>query len=357
MRAWLLAAIGLGVVSAAEIDWQEESRTLVAEGGGYGRIARIDGERWMCAYSRRGAIQVRFTEDGGLHWGVEQEVGREEGAGLTNAEVLVRKNGEIWCFFNRRPREGSSDPFAVGFFRSADGGRKWGKPEVIYEAGKEFENGCWEPAALELASGEVQVYFANEGPYRDSNEQEISLLRTQNGGRSWSEAETVAFRSGHRDGMPVPVALPEVNGIAVAIEDNGLRGTFKPVILGTSAERGGWKDGVVDSASFHRWRALKEPLAARAYAGAPYLRWVRKGVTVLSFQLAENGEMRDSRMAVCLGNGKAQDFETPSFPFPEGRGQLWNALFVVDAHTVMAITEASLDGKRGIWTIEGTVRP
>lgn len=320
-------------------------------------MARVGEARLLCAYSARGGIRVKESRDGGRTWGDERRVGEEEGSSLTNAELLVLRNGEVWCLYNCRPREGAGSRFAVGFFRSRDGGETWGEAEVLYEAGREFENGCWEPAGLELPDGGIQVYFANEGPYTKSNEQEITLLRSRNGGRMWDKPETVSFRAGSRDGMPVPALLPEVKGIAVAIEDNGLRGTFKPVILGTSWVGGGWRDDVVDGDHRGRWPALAVRLPAETYAGAPYLRWVRKGVTVISFQLAESGDMNDARMAVCLGNGRAEDFGESSFPFPEGRRQLWNSLLVKDESTITAVSEATVDGVRGIWAIDGEIKP
>lgn len=182
------------------------------------------------------------------------------------------------------------------------------------------------------------------------------MLRSRDGGKTWSGKETVSFRKGSRDGMPVPMLVPQAKGIVVAIEDNGLRGTFKPVIVASSWAGGGWTDGPVDGVSRKRWEALADPLPARAYGGAPYLCRLREDLTVLSFQLAENGRIEDSRMAVCVGNGRAQDFGKTSHPFPDGGRQLWNSLFAKDHDTVTAISEATVDGVRGIWTIDGQVR-
>ena len=61
-------------------------------------------------------------------------------------------------------------------------------------------------------------------------------------------------------------------------------------------------------------------------------------------------------MAVCLGNTKAESFGDPTYPFAESRGQqLWNSLFVKDAKTVIAITETTIQGVRGIWSVEGSI--
>ena len=58
---------------------------------------------------------------------------------------------------------------------------------------------------FQLPNGEVQVYFANEGPYTHSNEQEISMMTSVDNGKTWGGYKTVCFRAGSRDGMPVRV--------------------------------------------------------------------------------------------------------------------------------------------------------
>ena len=66
--------------------------------------------------------------------------------------------------------------FSIQVTRSSDGGKSWTAPVEVYKAGYEFKNGCWEPAQIQLPSGEIQLYIANEGPYTQSNEQEITTV-------------------------------------------------------------------------------------------------------------------------------------------------------------------------------------
>jgi hypothetical protein len=75
--------------------------------------------------------------------------------------------------------------------------------------------------------------------------------------------------------------------------------------------------------------------------------------------LSESGDMKQSRMAVSLGNDRARDFGEPLFPFPitSGGPQLWNALFIKDERTVTAISETSQNGTRGIWAVDGVLQP
>lgn len=355
---FLLAGAGLCGAASKDIDWSSSKPVLIQQDGHYGRITRLDRNTLLACFDWNRAIHVRHSTDEGKTWKDPVKVADWGHGGLTNAELLVLKNGEVLCFFNRRPSRGKMEhPFSIGMCRSKNGGRNWSEATTVYEAGKEFENGCWEPVGLQMPDGEVHVYFANEGPYRDSTEQEITLMRSKDNGANWDKPEPVSFRKGSRDGMPVPVLSSNGKALAMAIEDNGLSGAFKPVIISSRATKGGWREGVADAGSARRWSALAKPLAPPVYAGAPYLRQFPDGPFVLSYQLAESGEMNQSRMAVSVGNNSARNFGEPSFPFPmDGRRpQLWNSLFIKDDKTVTAVSETSQNGVRGIWAVDGTL--
>lgn len=355
-----LAILALAHLShAAEISWDTTHPVLIKADAHYGRMARIDDGTLIAGYDFQRAIHVSFSHDEGKTWEAPIKVATGNDGNCTNTELCVLKNGEILCCYNFRPNKGTKVPFSIHLTRSRDGGKTWCAPEQLYAAGENFEDGCWEPSCIQLPDGEVQVYFANESPYRKSNEQEISMIRSGDNGHVWGKPETVSFRKHSRDGMPVPVVARNGNAIAVAIEDNGLSGQFKPVIVTTRLERGGWHHGAVDAESPFRWGALAKPLAASTYAGAPYLRQFSSGQFVISFQMAESGDIKQSRMAVSLGNDRARGFGDPSFPFPDtlGRAQLWNALFIKNDRTITAISETSVNGVRGIWSVNGELRP
>ena len=332
---------------------------LVQAGAGYGRIKRLDTTTLLACYTFQGTAHVSHSHDEGKTWEGPVKVAERPGGMLTNTGLTVLKSGDVLCFFNFRPRQPGKLPYAIGASSSRDGGKSWTAPQTLYEAGNEFKDGCWEPACVQLPDGELQVYFANEGPYRHSDEQEISMLRSRDDGHTWGPAETISFRKNARDGMPVPVVARGGDAIAVAIEDNGLKGSFKPVIVSSSLRRNAWRDGPVTGDSPRRWAALATPLAAATYAGAPYLCQFPSGQFVISFQIAASGDMRQSRMAVALGNERARDFGDPTYPFPDASGgaQLWNSLFIKNGRTVTAISETSRQGRHGIWTVDGTLQP
>ncbi len=356
--AWLPSA-GAADASLA-IRWQPETAVLIQRGGGYGRMARLSDGAILCAYSRRGRIHVRRSTNDGKTWEDERVAVEYPQGHAANAELLILRNGHVLLMCNERPVDGTS-PYAIGVCTSADGGRTWQDYRRIYTAGMEFENGCWEPAAVELPGGEIQLFFADEGPYRASSEQQVTQLRSLDGGGTWLQPQAVSFRPGHRDGMPVPLLLDGGKRIALAVEDSGLAGRFKPAIVSLSPTDppGSLPVGGDDG---RRQAALFQPLPQHVYAGAPYLVQLPRGETVLSVQSSEGrGTPHDhtnSRMVVYVGDSKAGGFAARSVPFEtltDAPG-LWNSLFVKDAKTVTAISGTTVRGVRGLWAVDGHVR-
>lgn len=341
----------------ARLAWDPSTLVLVQQGAVYGRMARLPDGRLLCSYERAGQSFVRHSGDEGATWGPPFPAAQFAYGTAANPEILVLHSGWLLLAYNERPTD-RVHPYAIRVRTSMDGGESWSDPRLVYEAGTENGTGCWEPAMIQLDSGEVQLFFANEKPFPDTSEQEITLVRSFDEGNTWTEPERISLRAGFRDGMPVPLILPDGKGAVVAIEDNGLAGRFKPAILHTSIEEN-WREGVVDGSSPRRWAALETQLPDRVYAGAPYLRRFPAGVTVLSVQSAE-GRARDnsldySRMVVYLGSAEARHFTNPSEPFsvPTDANGLWNSLFIKNETTVTAISGTTMFGVRGLWTIDG----
>jgi hypothetical protein len=368
---WILSLGAQSTNTASQspqMEWNAASLSLIQSNGYYGRIARLKNGQLVCGFDFERKIWVRHSDDEGKTWRKPVKVAEWPFGRLTNTELLQLRGGPLVCFYNERPRRTSgksretrtqqnpeeTHPYTICMARSDDHGQTWQKPEMLYIAGREFINGCWEPAAIELPSGEVQVFFSNEGPYRESDEQEIDLLRSIDGARTWSPPEKVSFRARARDGMPVPLVLKDGGGIAFSIEDNGLSGNFKPTIVFTSL-KDNWHSGARGPGSTNRWSALQNLPAPHVSASAPYLRQMPSGETLLSFQRSETGEMQKAYMVVCIGDAEARHFDFPSRPFPiaEGSAQLWNSLFIKSSDTVIAVSETTIHGIPGIWSIEG----
>lgn len=342
------------------IDWKEESAHLVARGG-YARIKAVDNHHAM-AYGAGGAVWIRHSYDKCESWSEPTEVARTKGYTNTNSEMLQLRSGKLIYMWNARPRKGTGLPYKIMYATSDDGGKRWSEGRDLYVAHANFKDGCWEPVALQLPSGELHIYFANEAPYTRSSEQEISLVRSFDEGKTWSKVEKVSFRKGKRDGMPVPVYLPHSGEIAMAIEDNGIRGRFKPVIVRTKEN---WKDGYVRGNDERREEALapKWAVANKVYAGAPYLIRLGKKHTLLSIQSTENRQGRDHKFAnmqVYVGNRDARNFRNRTTPLPqldENGHALWNSLAQIDdKHVIAVMSVGGLDrGQNGVWTVVGEV--
>src|SRR5690606_9093980 len=130
-------------------------------------------------------------------------------------------------------------PFSIAIKR-LENGQNWSETEILYEGGKKFIDGCWEPSFLALPSGEVHLYFANESPYRETEEQQISVLKSNDDGETWSGPQMASYRQGRRDGMPVATYIDDK--IYLAIEDNKI-GEFKPYIIQTSTQNS-WENPI-----------------------------------------------------------------------------------------------------------------
>ncbi len=358
-----LALSWLAVPSAAwgrlTIRWQPETAVLVQRGGVYGRMARLPDGAILCAYSHRHPLWVRRSEDNGKTWDEETVAVDYPHGRATNAELLVLQDGRVLLMANERPSDGRS-PYAISVCTSRDGGRTWQDYRRIYEAGAKSDIGCWEPAAIQLPSGEIQLFFADERPFPKSGEQQITRLRSFDGGATWGEPEAVSFRAGHRDGMPVPLLMAGGHRIAVAIEDNGLSGTFKPAILSLQTNEPHERLPIRGDDN-RRQSALADPLPEHVYAGAPYLVQLPSGETLLSVQNTEGRgtphNHANSRMVVYVGDDRAHGFASRSEPFQKVTDApgLWNALFVKHRDTVTAISSTTVGGVRGLWAIDGKI--
>eukprot|EP01031_Cornospumella_fuschlensis_P008200 gene8200-10116_t len=112
-------------------------------------------------------------------------------------DILELKDSSILVCYNPRPAGNEpSKRFAIRTKKSYDGGNTWQDESLLYEADYRFENGCWEPSAIQLSNGEIQLFFANEGVYTNSTEQNISMFRSNDNGLTWTKKpEMVSFRA------------------------------------------------------------------------------------------------------------------------------------------------------------------
>lgn len=333
-------ADGEAPYSGSRIFWDSSTRSTVFGNGGYARICELQDGRLMACCESNG-INIAFSTNKGSSWSSPQKiVSNSNNTPNAVPDLIQLKDGTIIVAYNPRPNTPytTDRKFGIRCKRSTDNGATWSQEIFVYDAQHTFEDGCWEPSMLELPSGELQLYFANEGPFTSSGEQEISMCRSFDGGQTWGNAQRICFRAGFRDGMPVPVLLKDEQTIVVAIEDNGWGyGNFYPTTVRCPLSKN-WNNYWVNASSSNRQKPFDYSYCPGATGGAPYLCVLPWGETVLSWQSTHNHGSNNS-MLVAIGDENAQNFKGMRNPFvvPESQSCLWNSVCSIDTGIVVAV--------------------
>lgn len=348
------------------IEWNNESLVCIADNGFYPRMRRIDDNSLLAFYENgKGDVVFKRSVDEGATWSeaaiayesfIYENQDQSAKVNIANPEFIQLENNDLLLACNLRPVKDGVYPFSIAIKRSTDNGHTWMPEQVIYKALNSYKDGCWVPTFLALPDETLQIYFANEFPYTESDEQEISMISSFDNGVTWTQkAKTVSFRANHRDGMPVPVLDGE--DIAIAIEDN-VSGQFKPYII-----KGNTKDNWTIHAtatSGNRNNAMKNQLPNNVYGAAPYLIKTDNNLFVLSYQTTENrtADWEKSTMEVVISN-TASNFENPSRPFnvPLRKEAKWNSLTDLGNGEIAALSTTNFQSdKIGVWMIKGQIK-
>ena len=325
----------------SRIFWDTTSRSVVFGTGWYARMIQLQDGRLMAA-CEHGGIDISFSNNGGKSWTSPTKiVSNTNNVPNCVPDLIQLKDGTIIVAYNPRPSTPYTEDrhFGMRCKRSTDNGTTWSNEIFVYDASYIWDDGCWEPSLIELPSGELQLYYSDEGPYTNSNEQNISVCRSFDGGLTWSKPDIVSYRAGYRDGMPCPVLLKDQSEIVVTIEDNGWPGVgdFFPTTVRCPLETN-WTDYYVDANSPNREKTLDFAYCPNATGGAPYLRVLPWGETVMSYQSAynHNGKLN---MYVALGDEQARNFKSMQHPFRIGDTEtvMWNSVCIVDTGEVVAV--------------------
>ena len=355
------------------ITWDESTLRKLSPSSsryaGYARMIQLADGKLFCVFENDGRVQYTLSSDNADHWSSPIDIALStNGIAAAVPEVLQLHSGDILVSYNRRPTDAPrpEKKFGIELIRSSDNGMSWSKPITLYEAGHEFGNGCWEPAQIQLPSGEIQLYIANEGPYTQSNEQEISMFKSFDNGVTWSAPQKVSFRAKHRDGMPVPLYLDDTKEIIFSIEDNGLAPPeFKPAII-RSPHNENWSKAPVSGESKQREQPFDSNniIPGHKYAGAPYIRRLKSGQVLLSYQSNEfrKDNVWDlSDMVVAIGDTTGRNFKNKTRPFSftdPTKTVLWNSLCVAEDGSVIALGSTNAYGPHmEVWMIKGKVAP
>lgn len=350
------------------IVWDQSTLTKIADTGGYPRMRKLQDSSLLIIYQDyQGDIDYKRSYDGGATWSEPTRIftqfvysdlkGQSTVVKIANPEIYQLQNGDIITACNYRPEKEEIAPYAIVVRRSIDNGKTWLAPQLLYSAAPRFKDGCWEPSFLQLPDSELQVYFANENPYQQSDEQEISVLSSFDNGKTWSEKpRTVSFRKDRRDGMPVATIVGDE--IVVVIEDNNID-RFKPYTVRNKLSEN-WKTAV-SADSKQREYCLIDQMNDSIYMGAPYLLKLPQGETLISYQTNEKrkSDWEYSTMEIAIGDKNGRNFgcRTQPFSVSPDREAKWGSLALINDSTVIALTSSNLDsGKIAPWIILGHIR-
>lgn len=284
--------------------------------GGYPRVHRLNDGRLMMSYSLSANNYIRYSDDNGLTWSEEAKVVmrhfyEENAAGKAKVHAAnpefaqlsdnnPYKPGRIIFACNYRPMNPDANatgddryrssvfPYTIAIKTSDDQGQTWSAMKHVYKSDtwkKNVLSGCWEPFVLELPDGTVQIYFADETPYKrkGSNWQNISVIESKDGGDTWSAPRIVSQNGSGRDGMPVVVILDDMIYMAVETSEEGTR--LHPVVIRSTVEDN-WST-LVCKGSSDRFHPFKKSLKSDvAYSGAPYI-ITTDNYIVYSYQIAD----------------------------------------------------------------------
>lgn len=277
---------------------------------------------------------VRRSTDGGRTWSdaqmVRQRFDAPSSAGadqvvFVNPDFIELHDGRILLAYQWRYKKGYNDlahtneNCGIEIMWSEDCGRTFSAPRRIY-TGR-----CWEPAMLQLPSGEIQMYITDSNQTRDGISQPCTIvIRSMDGGLTWQGKARCTYRDGEivsrtldprctADGMPSAVWLDDNRGIAVPLEV--WSGKYKldqtPVVVRTDAETNWRSDQSIRSEGGPAYPCKKQ--LNKDFVGfGPYSAKLPTGEMIV----LSNGVYRNVQgMWVFIGNKRADDFRFATSPF------------------------------------------
>jgi hypothetical protein len=219
-----------------------ENKDFVENSLYYPRIKKLSNGSLFMSFSNHHYgwnIYVRRSDDNGKSWSAANmvreayktfsTVGDDEKV-FVNADFIQLNDGRILLAYQWRYKAGYWDipntniNCGIEIMFSDDLGQTFSDPVEIYRGR------CWEPAMLQLPSGEIHMYITSSQDVVDGiSSPRTVVIRSFDGGLTWQGKQlsthldneaisrTVDDRTTY-DGMPSAVWLDDNNGIAVPLE-------------------------------------------------------------------------------------------------------------------------------------------
>ena len=324
----------------------------------YPRIKRLADGRLMMSFMNNTygwEPYVAFSDDNGTTWHgatrlVEQVKGTSSAGDddlvIVNPDFIQLADGTILLAYQRRWKKGYNDldhtneNCYIEIMSSADGGASWTDPRRIY-TGR-----CWEPAMLQLPSGEIQMYItdSNEVKYKRSQPC-TTLIRSFDGGRTWQGKDHCTYKDGEiisrtidsrgsYDGMASAVRLDDGSLLLPVEVWSGVHKMDQtPVIIKTDAATNWRSDQSIRANGGPDYPAKKQVNKDLTGYG-PYICRLPSGHPLV---LAGGAKYKGKPGAwVLVGDRNGDNFGNASSPF-EG---YWGCIdYIGDNRVMMAVTQ------------------
>ncbi|MBO4447848.1 MAG: exo-alpha-sialidase [Bacteroidales bacterium] len=261
------------------------------------------------------------------------------------ADALQLDNGDILCFcifHSDKHYARHLDEFGICMKRSSDGGHTWSEEKILHRTVD------WEPYPIQLEDGEILVFFTDSDWDWEPNSSGSSLLRSSDGGNTWTLQQQVArqprspakaspkqrsvgtpripadsTRKVYTDQMPVAIRLNGTDQMLSAYETHLAPDAVLTVSLA-------WEDQKWPVTLTGDMTGPKKRMNSCIEGGAPYLMQFPSGEVMLSYGYGE--------FACRLGNEMGTDLPDRFEVKPFGnRAMRWGALEKKDAHTAIAV--------------------
>ncbi|MBO4447850.1 MAG: exo-alpha-sialidase [Bacteroidales bacterium] len=264
-----------------------------------------------------------------------------------NPDFYQLRSGRILMAWQWRYKNGYADlpntneNCGIELVYSDDRGETWSEPREIYRGR------CWEPAFLELPSGEIQIYLTDSQEIKDKGSFACtSVIRSFDGGATWqgkemcvhTDTEPISrtrWNGRGMDGMPTAVLLDNDKGIVVPLETWSGRDVYdiSPIVVRTTMTDN-WKtpdQGASIRANGGPDYPMKKQVNKDFKGFGPYSCKLSGGEMVILSNGAYKG---DGGVWVLVGDNNGDNFNCVSKVFDDGG--YWGSIDPLNANEVMA---------------------